>query len=119
MSVTAERLRQLRDERGSNQKGIAKAVKLSQTTYSDWETNPPRSLEHLRRFCEYYHVSADYLLGLVDDPEGRRGLSPELLELSLLWGSLDDGQRRLVMDTMKMLARVRTPHIIGDEEDKG
>lgn len=90
---------------------------VSQVTWSNWEKQPPSQFEALARLASHYGVSADYLLGIVDDPEGRRGLSPEVLEILRIWGALDAGQRRLVMDTMKMLARVRTPHIIGGEED--
>jgi len=39
-------------------------------------------------------------------------------EIRQLWDELDDEQRRLVLDTMRMLAKASTPHIIGGEEDK-
>lgn len=65
--VTGERLKALRGD-VLNQKSIAQAIGLSQTTYSDWESNPPRSLEHLRRLAAHFNVSADYLLGITDDP---------------------------------------------------
>lgn len=113
----ADRLKQFREQLGHNQLGMADAAGIEQGTWSRWEKQPPSQFVALANLANRYHVSADYLLGLVDDPEGRRGLSPELLELSLLWGSLDDGQRRLVVDTMKMLARASTPRIIGGEED--
>lgn len=113
----ADRLKQFREQLGHNQFGMAEVAGIEQATWSRWEKQTPSQFEALVRLSAHYHVSADYLLGIVDDPEGRRGLSPEVLEVLSVWGSLDSNQRRLVMDTMRMLARVTTPHIIGGEED--
>lgn len=68
MGNVSERLKQLREARTGNQSGVARAVGMSQTTYSDWEASPPRALDYLRRLAEHFHVSADYLLGLTNDP---------------------------------------------------
>lgn len=61
-------MKRLREARTGNQAGVAKAAGMSQTTYSDWEANPPRALEYLAGLANHFHVSADYLLGLTNDP---------------------------------------------------
>jgi len=61
--------------------------------------------------------SADYLLGLIDDPVGRRDLATDEAETLRLWEALDSSQRRLVLDTMRMLLRSSTPHVVGGEEE--
>jgi len=42
---------------------------MKQTTWSDWEKQPPAQFELLARIARHYGVSADYLLGIVDDPQ--------------------------------------------------
>lgn len=97
---------------------MAHSVGMTQRTYAGWEKDPPEAFDRLARLAQHYGVSADYLLGLIDDPAGRRDLAPELQEIARIWAELDGDQRRLVLDTMKMLVKVRTPHIIGGDENK-
>ncbi len=60
-----DRLRALREDRDLTQTDIAKVLNVSQITYSQYERGV-RGLptEHLITLCEYYGVSADYILGL-------------------------------------------------------
>lgn len=90
---------------------------MAQRTYANWEKQPPEALTHLASLASHYGVSADYLLGLVDDPAGRRDLATDELEALRLWEALDPDRRRLVLDTMKALQRAATPRIVGGEED--
>lgn len=113
----AIRLRELRDRLGHSQDGMAAAVGMEQTAWSRWEKNPPAQLDILARISRHYGVSADYLLGIIDDPAGRRDLATDELEALRLWEALDPDQRRLVLDTMKALQRAATPRIVGGEED--
>ncbi|GIK73836.1 MAG: hypothetical protein BroJett021_28240 [Chloroflexota bacterium] len=117
MSV-GQRLREVREQTGLSLGQVAQYEEIGRQYLSKLElgTNNPPAWELLRRLARRYHVSADYLLGLVDDPAGRRDLSPELQEIARIWAELDNDQRRLVLDTMKMLVKVRTPHVIGGEE---
>lgn len=110
------RLKEMRDKLGYSQEGMAKAIGMTQTTYAGWEKAPPEAFERLARLAAHYHVSADYLLGIIDDPAGRRGLAADELEALRLWEALDDGQRRLVVDTMKALQKAATPRIVGEED---
>jgi transcriptional regulator with XRE-family HTH domain len=68
VKTVALRLKELRERYGYSQAGMAKAVGMEQTAWSRWERNPPEALLQLRNISEYYGISADYLLGLSDNP---------------------------------------------------
>lgn len=69
----ADRLREFRERLGYNQQGLADAAGIRQATWSRWEKEPPDQFAALARIAERYGVSADYLLGLSDDPSPVRG----------------------------------------------
>jgi len=109
----------LREQRGLTGRAAATYLKISNAHVSDLEKGKAKpSLELLVRLADYYHTSADYLLGLNDSPPPTAADQPLHTEIRQLWDELDDEQRRLVLDTMRMLAKVRTPHIIGGEEEE-
>lgn len=112
-------MRKSRKRKGFSVTSAAGQLNISKSYISMLESgdNKP-NWQLLANLAQLYQVSADYLLGIVDDPEGRRELSPEVLEILRFWRMLDADQRRLVMDTMKMFARVRTPHIIRGKEEE-
>lgn len=60
-----DKLKQARMELGLSQKEAAEKLNLSRTGLANYEqgTREP-SFDVLRRMCEFYDVSADYLLGL-------------------------------------------------------
>ncbi len=67
---TAERIRSLREDKDLTQTDVAEYLKTSQTVYSRYERNE-RSLpiEMLYELCNFYNVSADYILGRTDNPK--------------------------------------------------
>ena len=67
---TAERIRSLREDKDLTQTYIAHILNTSQTVYSRYERNE-RSLpiEMLYELCDFYNVSADYILGRTDNPK--------------------------------------------------
>ncbi len=67
---TAERIRSLREDKDLTQTFIANLLNTSQTVYSRYERNE-RSLpiEMLYELCDFYNVSADYILGRTDNPK--------------------------------------------------
>ena len=66
--IYAERLRALREDADKKQSEIAEYLGTTQQYYAEYESGKhPLSVDRLRQLCEYYHVSADYILGL---PEG-------------------------------------------------
>ena len=62
------KLKELRKEKGYTQAEIAELLKIKQQQYSRYEkqTNG-MSIETLKKICNIYHVSADYLLELTDE----------------------------------------------------
>lgn len=64
------RLRDLREDKDLYQKDIAKILNMSQTGYSQYETETndiPTAI--LKKLALYYNTSIDYLLGLTDTKE--------------------------------------------------
>lgn len=60
-----ERIRELRENIGKNQTEIAKMLGTSQSYYSEYELGKRElPIKHLIKLCNYYKVSADYILGL-------------------------------------------------------
>ena len=58
-------LRELREDRNLNQVDIAKFLGTTQQVYSRYETGKyDIPLRHFIKLCKFYHVSADYILGL-------------------------------------------------------
>lgn len=68
-NITAERLVSLRGK--TQQSEVAKIAGVAQTTYSNWENSinyPPA--DAIARLATHWGVSADYLVGLSDQPSG-------------------------------------------------
>ena len=60
-----ERLRKIRIERGLKQEEVAEKMKTSQGAIGKYERGElDLNTEKLKRICEIYNISADYLLGL-------------------------------------------------------
>ena len=59
----------LRKEKGISQKKAAGELGISQALLSHYENGIREpGLAFVTRACDYYHVSADYLLGRTDQP---------------------------------------------------
>lgn len=62
------RLRELREDRDLYQKDVAKILNMSQTGYSQYETETNDiPTEILKKLSVYYNVSIDYLLYMTDE----------------------------------------------------
>lgn len=63
----SERMRSLRENHALTQQQIADILNTSQQYYSEYE-NGKREIptRHVIKLCQFYDVSADYLLGLTD-----------------------------------------------------
>ena len=65
---TYQIIRDLREDRDEKQITIANILNITKQQYSLYETGKREfKQKHIKKLCEYFHVSADYLLGL---PEG-------------------------------------------------
>ena len=72
-------LSQLRHARGLSQREVAEALHISQPLLSHYEKGVREpGLEFVSRACDYYGVTADYMLGRTQHPGGT---SAELAEL--------------------------------------
>ena len=64
-----ERIRALREDRDITQQTIADILGTSQTMYARYERGANElPIRHLITLCKFYNVSADYILGLIDNP---------------------------------------------------
>ena len=65
-------LRDLREDHDLKQADLAELLHTTQQVYSRYETGMHGlPIRHLITLCRYYGVSADYLLGLTEDPTPR------------------------------------------------
>lgn len=64
------RLREARQKTGKTQKIVASELNVTSTLLSDIEKGRrTTTAEKLSTLCKIYNVSADYILGLVDEPK--------------------------------------------------
>ena len=67
MKVFAERLIELRKERGLSQATVAKDLSVSLGIVCYWETNKSDPTAHnIAKIARYFNVTSDFLLGLSD-----------------------------------------------------
>ena len=63
-------LRDLREDHDKTQQEVADILGTSQTMYARYERGANElPLHHLITLCRYYRVSADYILGLTENPK--------------------------------------------------
>lgn len=68
MATIGERIKELRFEKGLTQKAMAQHLSVTVPTLSHWECNYQEpSSRDLGKLCDFFAVSADYLLGRTDD----------------------------------------------------
>lgn len=61
----AQKLKELRTDKDKSQEEIAKVLGTTQQYYGQYELEKRKvPIEHLATLCNYYGVSADYILGL-------------------------------------------------------
>ena len=66
-----ERLAETRLRSHEPQDQLGEVIATGRTTVSEMEHGKKTTTaEKIAMICRHYHVSADYLLGLSDDPEG-------------------------------------------------
>ena len=62
------RIRNVREDRDLTQKDIAAVINKSQQGYNHIEMGRAElKIDDLKKLCSFYKLSADYLIGLVDD----------------------------------------------------
>lgn len=89
------RIRDLRKEAGWQQSDLSAMLSSSRQAVSKWETGQiDLNTDTIRRLCEIFHVSADYLLGFSSrrSPE----ISPEDAELLAAYHAAPEQIRKIV-----------------------
>lgn len=62
-----ERLKELRIEHGLTQKELAEQIGQAQSAITYWEKNEQEPvISSLKKLCDFFDVSADYLIGRKD-----------------------------------------------------
>lgn len=63
------RIRNVREDRDFTQLQIGKLLNKSQQGYNHIETGRAElKIEDLVKLCQFYNLSADYLIGLINEP---------------------------------------------------
>lgn len=63
-----KRLKGLREDHDKSQREIAELLGTEQSYYAKYENGKrPLPIDRLKLLCEYYNVSADYILGLPEN----------------------------------------------------
>lgn len=63
-------LAELRDNRGLTQDQVADDLGVKRARYNAWENNISRpDIEMLKKLAKYFHVTADYLLNEIGEPD--------------------------------------------------
>jgi transcriptional regulator with XRE-family HTH domain len=95
-----DRLRQVRETKGLSQDDVARRLGFSDTQMNKYERgkNSP-SVENIIQLAELLEVSADYLLGLTDDPNTfyEVDLTPEEVAL------ITEVRRQSAVNSMRIL----------------
>lgn len=93
----AKRIKELREENNISQKEFAKTIGVAQSTYALYETDKREpSFDVLIKIAQYFNVTTDFLLGLVDertienvDIAKNTGLSDEAIKVLNLYVRLN------------------------------
>jgi transcriptional regulator with XRE-family HTH domain len=70
MTITGERLRSLREQRGQSQEEIAKLIGVGRTTYLKYESGENKPTRKLKELATLFGVTSDYIMGFSDNPHG-------------------------------------------------
>lgn len=64
-----QRLRDLREDKDLKQEDIAKILNITKQQYQLYESGKREIKTHqIKELAEYYNISADYILGIIDTP---------------------------------------------------
>ena len=99
----SEAMSALRHERGLSQRKAAAELRISQALLSHYENGAREpGLDFVVRVCDYYGVSADYLLGRSGSAAQRQpALGGELSELAARLRELADKSQSLAEESEK------------------
>lgn len=103
--MLGDRLRNVRNQKGLSQGQISEYAGVSQSTLSDLERGEisPKTIDAVVNLAAYFECSADYLLGLTDDPRpaDKRSWTPESQAAVDLIDSLPAAKRAAAIAVLK------------------
>ena len=101
---TAERIKELREQKGLSQEQLAKIIGVDRTTIVKYETGASRPTRYLKRIAHFFDVTTDYLLG--NDLQPKKGryyyLDPETARIAN--EMKENPGRRVLFDATKNLS---------------
>ena len=106
IEIFGDRLRELREEKNMDQIDLAEEVGIGNTVLSNYELSKREpDFENLVILCDYFQVTADYLLGRTDKPGAYREMSLDkrLRELLLTVQQLPEARREDVLRYAKFI----------------
>ena len=99
--MLAERLKQLRAEKGMTQVQLAQMLDVSKGTVAMWETSKRKpSFEILSKLSDIFDRRMDYILGYSDDASSPQPTEEELDQLGS-WAA-EDSMRETVMQYLRL-----------------
>ena len=99
--MLAERLKQLRAEKGMTQVQLAQMLDVSKGTIAMWETSKRKpSFEILSKLSDIFDRRMDYILGYSDDASSPQPPEEELDQLGC-WAA-EDSMRETVMQYLRL-----------------
>lgn len=114
----ANRLRKLREDKNYSQEDMAKKAGVSQATWSLWEEKTPKQFEALKKLVKEFVVSADYLLGLTDDPRPVAVLQMDPALQDLIRQAFDELAALPVRDQQMAIRLLRTMRQVEAEDSE-
>lgn len=65
---TTQRIRNIREDKDLTQQQVADGIGVKREQYRRYETGENEmKVSHIVKLCEFYQLSADYILGLTDN----------------------------------------------------
>ena len=104
MTLTGQRLKALREERGMSQADVAKSIGVGRTTYLKYENGENRPVRKLNELAKLFNVSFDYLLANEEKSQIKPYLSNEQTKLLNAFDSLDTDGKNVLWGVINSLS---------------
>ena len=107
MGAFAERLKKVRESQGLSQRAIALATGITPAQISRYEAGLQSPTEDaIRKIAQFLGVSADYLLGLTDDPIPKSGELPAFIKEKLKRLEELEKERERLLEIIEELKKI-------------
>ena len=119
--MLSDELKRLRKERNLTQNQLADALNVSQSTIASWEkgTRQPTT-DFIPTLAEFYGISIDRLLGMIDDTPTNQPKIPVTHEARILAAGIDRmpaTDRKKALDIMNTVFDQYRDYFEGNDDD--